>query len=154
MATNFVWDKCHWFRSQVADSTLDDPDIITVCKQFPQQNSEVILSCQNNDTLPGGGAAEAAAQQPEIKSTHLSGGSAKDKQSCSLHISEIDAAVDNGFWNVAVSVHSTSPNATTMDYASFQIVTNQQNDLTLATTNSSNPGPSSIISINAAQWNI
>ena len=94
MATNFVWDKCHWFRSQVADSTLDDPDIITVCKQFPQQNSEVILSCQNNDTLPG---------EPEIKSTHLSGGSAKDKQSCSLHITEIDSAMDNGFWNVAVS---------------------------------------------------
>jgi hypothetical protein len=56
--------------------------------------------------------------------------------------------MDNGFWNVAVVSSSSQPNATaqTRDYASFQIVTNQRNDLTLAT-NLSNP------SINA-QWDI
>jgi len=145
VATNTVWDKCHWFRSNSANSTLDDfENIVTVCKQFPQQNAppEVKLACLNNDTLQ---LLSAEANTGElIKSTHLSGGSAKDKQSCSLHISEIDAAMDNGFWNVAVSFSAQNATAETRDYASFQIVTNQQNDLTVLTTTAATDSSNSI----------
>jgi len=153
VATSIVWDKCHWYRSQKANQTLDDTenclDCTTVCKQFPQQNPVGDLTCQNNDTLQS--TAEGLLIK-SVRSTHLSGGSAQDKQSCSLHISEIDAAMDNGFWNVAVVSSSTQPNATaqTRDYASFQIVTNQRNDLTLAT-NLSNPSSNAHVNSTVGQ---
>ena len=70
MATSIVWDKCHWYRSQKANQTLDDTenclDCTTVCKQFPQQNPVGDLTCQNNDTL------QSTAEELLIKSVRVS----------------------------------------------------------------------------------
>ncbi len=124
MAIDAKWDTCFWYRSDKANSTLDSGNTDIVCKQFADadsdQDTQGSFSC-NNNTL--------------IKSTFLSGGPRSEKQSCELHISNIDSDMDNGFWNVEIS-HRTPQNAT-LDTANafFELTTNRQDELGLTTNN-------------------